>query len=80
MTKKKQKNTFEENLSRLEEIGKVLDEGNLGLEDSIALFEEGIQLSKYCITALKKAELKITELKNDLTDIASEQDEEEIEN
>ena len=79
MTKKKQKNTFEDNLSRLEEIGKTLDEGDLGLEDSIALFEEGIQLSKSCIAALKKAELKITELKNDLSDITSEQDEEEIE-
>ena len=42
MAKKKQKNTFEENLSRLEEIGKELDEGDLGLEKSIALFEEGM--------------------------------------
>lgn len=80
MPKKKQKNTFEDNLSRLEEIGKVLDEDNIGLEDSIALFEEGIQLSKSCITALKKAELKITELKNDLSDITAGEDEEEIEN
>ena len=80
MAKKKQKSTFEDNLSRLEEIGKVLDEGDLGLEDSIALFEEGVQLSKSCIAALKKAELKITELKNDLSDLTSEQDDEEIEN
>ena len=79
MAKKKQKNTFEENLSRLEEIGKELDEGDLGLEKSIALFEEGIQLSKSCITALQKAELKITELKNDLSEITSGEDEEEIE-
>jgi len=79
MTKKKQKNTFEENLSRLEEIGKVLDEGDMGLEDSIALFEEGIQLSKSCIGALKKAELKITELKSDLSEITAGEDEEEIE-
>ncbi|MCG6959874.1 exodeoxyribonuclease VII small subunit [bacterium BMS3Abin03] len=79
MAKKKQKNTFEENLSRLEEIGKELDEGDLGLEKSIALFEEGIQLSKLCITALQKAELKITKLKNDLSEITSGEDEEEIE-
>lgn len=79
MVKKKQKNTFEENLSRLEEIGKELDEGDLGLEKSIALFEEGIQLSKSCITTLQKAELKITELKNDLSEIKSGEDEEEIE-
>jgi exodeoxyribonuclease VII small subunit len=79
MAKKKQKNTFEENLFRLEEIGKELDEGDLGLEKSIALFEEGIQLSKSCITALQKAELKITKLKNDLSEITSGEDEEEIE-
>ncbi len=79
MAKKKQKNTFEDNLSRLEEIGKELDEGDLGLEKSIALFEEGIQLSKSCITALQKAELKITELKNDLSEITSGEDKEEIE-
>ena len=80
MAKKKQKITFEDNLSRLEEIGKELDEGDIGLEDSIALFEEGIQLSKSCIAALKKAELKVTELKNDLSDITAGEDEEEIEN
>jgi len=79
MAKKKQKNTFEDNLSRLEEIGKELDEGDLSLEKSIALFEEGIQLSKSCITALQKAELKITELKNDLSEITSGEDKEEIE-
>jgi exodeoxyribonuclease VII small subunit len=76
MTKKKTKNTFEENLSRLEEISTLLESEELGLDESISLFEEGIKLSKYCMTALKKAELKITELKSELSEVTSEDDEE----
>ena len=72
MTKKKLKNTFEVNLSRLEEISALLESEELGLDDSISLFEEGIKLSKSCMTALKKAELKITELKSDLSEVTSE--------
>ena len=79
MTKKKIKNTFEENLSRLEEISTLLEGEELGLDESISLFEEGIKLSKNCMTALKKAELKITELKSDLSDVTSKEDEENFE-
>jgi exodeoxyribonuclease VII small subunit len=79
MVKKKAKNTFEENLSRLEEISTLLESEELGLDESISLFEEGIKLSKSCMTALKKAELKITELKSDLSEVTSEEDEENFE-
>jgi exodeoxyribonuclease VII small subunit len=72
MTKKKIKSSFEENLTRLEEISNLLDSEELGLDESISLFEEGIKLSKTCITALKKAELKITELKSELSEITSD--------
>ena len=72
MAKKKAKNTFEENLSRLEEISTLLENEELGLDESISLFEEGIKLSKNCMTALKKAELKITELKSELSEVTSE--------
>jgi len=74
MTKKKIKTTFEENLSRLEEISALLESEELGLDQSISLFEEGIKLSKSCMTALKDAELKITELKNELSDDTSDDD------
>lgn len=70
MTKKKIKNSFEENIARLEEISKLLESEELGLEESVSLFEEGIKLSKSCISALKKAELKISELKSDLSDVS----------
>ena len=79
MAKKKAKNTFEENLSRLEEISTSLESEELGLDESISLFEEGIKLSKNCMTALKKAELKITELKSELAEVTSEEDEENFE-
>ncbi len=79
MVKKKTKNTFEENLSRLEEISTLLESEELGLDESISLFEEGIKLSKNCMTALKKAELKITELKSELSEVTSEEDEENFE-
>jgi exodeoxyribonuclease VII small subunit len=79
MTKKKTKNTFEENLSRLQEISTSLESEDLGLDESISLFEEGIKLSKNCMTALKKAELKITELKSELSEVTSKEDEENFE-
>ena len=79
MAKKKTKNTFEENLSRLEEISTLLESEELGLDESISLFEEGIKLSKNCMTALKKAELTITELKSELSEVTSEKDEENFE-
>ena len=79
MPKKKTKNTFEENLLRLEEISTLLEDEELGLDESISLFEEGIKLSKNCMTALKKAELKITELRSELSEVTSKEDEENFE-
>ena len=68
MTRKKSKNTFEEDLKRLEEISDLLENEDHGLDDSISLFEEGIKLSKLCISKLKNAELKISKLKSDLSE------------
>ena len=72
MAKKKQSNNFEKDLARLEQISNLLDSEDVGLEESISLYEEGIKLSRSCITTLKKAELKITELKKDLSKISSD--------
>ena len=71
MAKNKQKHNFEKDLSRLEEISELLENNDIGLEDSILLYEEGINLSKSCLTTLKNAELKVTKLKNELTDLTS---------
>ena len=65
MTKKKEL-SFEESLSRLQEISEILESPEVDLEESIKLYEEGIKLSKICYTKLEDAELKVTQLKNEL--------------
>ena len=62
MTKKKEK--FEDLLKRLQEISTLLEDEEIGLEESIKLYEEGVNLSKICRAKLEEAELKITSLKN----------------
>jgi exodeoxyribonuclease VII small subunit len=69
MSKKKSSDNFEDKLARLEEITTSLENSEIGLEDSIQLFEEGVKLSKECLSVLEKAELKVTTLKKDLTKI-----------
>lgn len=66
MTKKKETESFENSLKRLEEIAELLDNEEIGLDESVKLYEEGIKLSKICYNKLKDAELKITELKTQL--------------
>lgn len=75
MPKKKTKHTFEQDLSRLEEITDLLENEDNGLDDAIALFEEGINISKLCMKKLKNAELKISKLKEDLSETSIESDE-----
>ncbi len=74
MSKKTTKTSFEKKLNRLEEISVLLESEDIGLEESIALYEEGIGLSRECMAALKHAEIKITELKEKMDDVSSEED------
>ena len=69
MSKKKSSDNFEDKLARLEEITTSLENSEIGLEDSIQLFEEGVKLSKECLSVLEKAELKVTTLKKELSEI-----------
>lgn len=66
MAKKKETDSFENSLKRLEEIAELLENDEIGLDESIKLYEEGINLSKICYNKLKDAEVKITELKSRL--------------
>jgi len=75
MAKKKIKSNFEQDLSRLEEISRILEEDNVELEKAISLFEEGVKLSKTCLKTLKEAELKITELKGELGKLTHDEEE-----
>ncbi len=51
--------TFEESLKQLEKIVGQLEQGDLPLEQSIKLFEEGIRLSTACKQELDAAEGKV---------------------
>lgn len=53
---------FEKNLSRLEEIVKKMEKGELGLEESLKLFEEGVKISRVCQTELTQAEVQVKKL------------------
>ncbi len=52
--------SFEEKMDRLEEIVRVLEGQDRPLEESMALFEEGMRLSNECRDILEKTEKKIT--------------------
>ena len=56
------KKTFEQAMTRLEEIVALLEKGEAPLEESLKLFEEGTGLMKQCSTLLDKAEQKVTKL------------------
>lgn len=53
---------FDELVIELQRIVQALEAGNVGLEESIALYREGLRLHAACETRLRDAELKITEL------------------
>ncbi len=55
----KKKMSFEKALARLEEIVRAMESGDAMLDKSLALFEEGVGLVKYCQTALDEAEQKV---------------------
>ena len=59
---KREELSFEEAFRQLEEVISALEEGNLPLEETIALFEKGTKLAKECSTRLDKAELKVRKL------------------
>ena len=54
--------SFESVYKSLEETVRRLEEGGLTLDESIALYEEGMRLARSCQTLLEQAELKVTTL------------------
>lgn len=56
---RKIKNDFETNLKTLEEIVEKLESGEETLENSLALYEKGMEISNVCKEMLEKAEQKI---------------------
>lgn len=56
---------FEDCLARLEQIVNALESGNLPLEESLRVFEEGVALSRRCARYLDEAERRIEILARD---------------
>ena len=53
---------FEESLEKLSRLVEKMESGDLSLEESLKIFEEGIKLSKDCQNALSEAEKKVQAL------------------
>jgi exodeoxyribonuclease VII small subunit len=56
---------FEQAMARLETIVEELERGELPLDESLKIFEEGIRLSKTCLKMLNEAERKVEILVQD---------------
>jgi len=56
---------FEDALRELEAIVKRLESGELALEESLKIFEEGVALSRYCFQKLEEAEKRVSILMKD---------------
>ena len=74
MPKKTEKSeeSFEELMKKLEEITTKLESDKLSLDESVSLFEEGMEVSKKCNGKLEEAEKKITMLINENGDVKEE--------
>jgi exodeoxyribonuclease VII small subunit len=62
---------FEDCLARLEQIVSALETGNLPLEDSLKVFEEGVALARQCSRYLDDAERRIEILAKDETGVTT---------
>ena len=58
----KERPSFEEALKQLEAIVEKLNDKEISLEESVALYEEGQKLSKICSETLESAALKIEQI------------------
>lgn len=54
--------TFEENMARLEQIVRAMERGDVPLEESLKLFQEGTQLVGCCTKLLDEAELQVKKI------------------
>ena len=71
MSKEKDSN-FESYLKKLEEIVDKLESGNIGLEESVKLYEDGMRIKKICDKKLKDIEMQIKKIKIEDSKISKE--------
>ncbi len=58
----KENKTFEENLQRLEAIVRAMERGDVALEESLKLFQEGTELVRACSKLLDQAQLQVKQV------------------
>lgn len=58
----KERPSFEEALKELESIVTTLEKEEVTLEDSVSLYEKGLELSKFCNDILEQAQLRIEQV------------------
>ena len=75
MTAKRAEQPFEELYRRLEESVEKLERGGLSLEESITLYEEGMELAKRCQAIVDTAEQRITKLRESFGQPPAQQEE-----
>jgi exodeoxyribonuclease VII small subunit len=56
------KQTFEQSLLELDRLVRELEEGQLGLDDALSRYEQGVRLIKHCHAQLRQAEQRILQL------------------
>lgn len=54
--------TFEEKMQRLEEIVRAMERGDVALEESLKLFQEGTELVRSCGKQLEEAKMQVTKI------------------
>lgn len=59
---KQQNKTFEESMQRLEQIVRAMERGDVPLEESLKLFQEGTELVRSCGKLLDEAQLQVTKI------------------
>ena len=58
----RQNKTFEESMSRLEQIVRAMERGDVALEESLKLFQEGTELVRSCQKLLDEAQLQVKKI------------------
>ena len=66
--------TFEENMQRLEQIVRAMERGDVALEESLKLFQEGTELIRGCGKLLDDAELQVKKIITDANGEPAEED------
>ena len=58
----KENKTFEQSMARLEQIVRAMERGDVALEESLKLFQEGTELVRNCGKLLDEAELQVKKI------------------